>query len=204
MRLQFFGLLSALAAISPAATLTFDDLGTGAQSGLYQGVEISYYNASVSGNGNWFSVGDTLDSASATSGFYTYTDAGTAWSGSNVAYNPGTGDLLVDFKTAVTGFSVLSDRYPGDGNDSLFVLGLTKDGNGNFHVAELQSGSDGAVSGADNLYSLTGTYQYVALVSTTEQEGWDNLSYQPVPEPATMAVLGFGIVGLMRRRAKKA
>jgi hypothetical protein len=204
MRLQFIGLLSAFAAISSAATLNFDDLGTGAQSGSYHGIEISYYNASVGGNGYSFSAGDTLDTASATSGFYTYTDSGTAWSGSNVAYNPGTGDLLVDFKSAVTGFSVLSDRYPNDGNDALFVLGLTRDGNGNFHVAEAKSGSDGAVNGADNLYSLTGTYQYVALVSTTEQEGWDDLTYQPVPEPTTMAVLGFGIVGLMRRRAKKA
>lgn len=188
--------LSSLAAVSNAAFLDFDSLSSGANaSNAVPGVTITTGtitdSVSVGLNFSWIENFD---------GFHVYTDAGTAWSGANVAYAEGTQDILMSFDQAAFGLSLLSDRYPNDGNDVIRLIGLTSMGGGIFQIEEIFETTDGFTDGVGNTLSLAGTYSHVIFQSTTEQEGFDSVSYQAVPEPGTLAALGLGIAALRRRR----
>lgn len=76
---------------------------------------------------------------------------------------------------------------------NLADLGLGQSDSIIFDVVTTGGGDDTAVD------SLTG----VPPTSWGEQVALEGLLYNPVPEPATMAVLGLGAAALLRRRAKK-
>lgn len=191
-----------LAVVAPAAwsmTWTFDSLSAGPNAANAEaGLTINTVSIADA-----IAVNDVLAINPVASGFHVYSDPGTAWSGDNVAYAPGTDDLLIDFGSAMTSISVLSDRYPSDGSDVIRLIGLTNVNNTLTvgEVAEMFDANDGTVTIPENTLSLSGSYQYIILQSTTEQEGWDNL--QAVPEPGTMAALGLGLAAIARRRRNK-
>jgi len=179
-----------------AVVLDFDALSAGANaSNAVPGVTITTGNIVDS-----VSVGDVITWSETFDGFHVYADASTAWSGDNVAYAQGTQDALLTFDDLAAGLSLLSDRYPNDGNDVIRLIGLKSLGDSGFEVMEVFETTDGFTDGIGNLMSLTGTYKHVVFQSTTEQEGFDNVRYEAVPEPATLAALGLGLAALKRRR----
>ena len=63
---------------------------------------------------------------------------------------------------------------------------------------------DNATTSPGNFLSLAGLspFSFAIFQTTTEQEGFDNLTFTTVPEPGSYALLALGLValGMMRRR----
>lgn len=55
-------------------------------------------------------------------------------------------------------------------------------------------------NGIGNLMSLADTCKHVVSYSTVEQQGFDNVRYEAVPGPATLAGRGLGLPALKRRK----
>ncbi|HWA83749.1 MAG TPA: PEP-CTERM sorting domain-containing protein, partial [Fimbriimonadaceae bacterium] len=113
-------------------------------------------------------------------------------------WDDNTSNGWVDLGTAVTaGWHHLS--IVGTGTTFEYSI----DGN------NVYSESPGSASGFDALQTVFVQAYSFGDATHTGNGGysvyWDNISAQPVPEPATLAVIGLGLLGVIRRRkARKA
>ncbi len=199
---RIFGLATAVVAASSsmATVQNFDSLSSGVNaSNALPGLTLICGEST-----DVTTVGDTLTYSPNMNGFHVYSDPNTAWSGDNVAFCPGTNDLLIQFDVAVLNASVLSDRFPNDGSDTIRLAALKALGNDQYEVLDIYSTTDDFTDGVGNLMSVSvaGGFEYLAFLTTTEQEGFDDLTYEAVPEPATLAILG-GLALVARRRKTK-
>lgn len=208
------GLLAALLLLaSPhlalATLINFDDVsvdGTiGNSPGIFPGNQyasqgVSFRTGSLSGT---VSVGGTVTLNSPVDEFEVINASVSAISDPNLAVARGGGlnDLLMIFTTPVTSVSLTSDEFPGESADIIRLIALAPTANVNeFTVLAFDEKLDDAVSSPGNLLSvaLGGTpFSYALFQATTEQEGFDNLSFNPVrliPEPGGLTFLGLGLL----------
>lgn len=125
-----------------------------------------------------------------------------------VALGGGFNDVLMSFSTPITSISVNSDSAPGEAADVIRLIALAPTGNPNeFQVIAVAEAFDNATTSPGNLLSLAGLppFSFAIFQTTTEQEGFDNLNFTPVPvpEPGSYALLALGLIalGMVRRRA---
>ena len=117
----------------------------------------------------------------------------------------GARDLLMQFSTPVTSVSVVSDATVGEGPDIIRLIALKALGGGSYEVLAYASAFDDAPTGTFMSISLpSDQFSYVLFEVTTEQEGFDDLTFTPGPEPTTLALLGAGLVALHARRRRSA
>lgn len=119
----------------------------------------------------------------------------------------GTRDLLMIFTLAVTSVTVTSDRaIEGPDIIRLGALQATSVPN-QFTVLGYAETFDNATTFPANqlTINLNGpSFSYALFQITTEQEGFDNLSFTQVPEPGSLAMFASsGVVILLRERRSK-
>lgn len=123
------------------------------------------------------------------------------------ATNGGFFDVLMSFSATVTSISLQTDDALEGAVDVVRLLGLTQIGINQFQVTAIAEGLDNATSAPGNLLSLPSvSITHAIFQATTEQEGFDNLTFDltTVPEPATLGILGLGALGIaLTRRGRK-
>jgi hypothetical protein len=113
-------------------------------------------------------------------------------------------DLLMSFATPVTSLQLTTDDANPDagGADVVRLLALESTGNpSEYRVLASVSGLDDAISSPGNLLSvnLSGTpFSFALFQATTEPEGFDNLTFNVVPEPSSFLLLAVLSVSLRR------
>jgi len=95
-------------------------------------------------------------------------------------------ELLLSFGTPVYSASVVSDDFFPEGPHVVRLLALRSLGNQQFEILAVASGFDNATSSPANLLAvgLSGGFSYALIETTTEFEGFDDLTFEPVPEPS--------------------
>jgi hypothetical protein len=196
-----------------ATTINFDDLPAASnnfQSGSTydaQGVHIRTF-ASIPNTVD--SVGDTFDLSGLPSidTFWLISNLGGAGSISNpnfaAATSGGLNDVLFSFSTPITSLSLQTDNTPGEPADVVRLLALQMIGPNQFQVIAVASGSDDATAFPANFLQVSGTtFSYAIFQTTTEQEGFDNVTFAQVPEPATLGLLLTGVTGVVYRKRRR-
>ncbi|OJU65700.1 MAG: hypothetical protein BGO01_01965 [Armatimonadetes bacterium 55-13] len=123
------------------------------------------------------------------------------------------------FNPSASGITTRYRIWDADTANGWVDLGAAVTG-GWHHLSILSTGTafeyrlDGGLVYTDSTYSASGfedlrttfvqAYNFGDSQFTAQNYSvyWDNISAQPVPEPATMAALGFGALALLRRRKK--
>lgn len=117
-----------------------------------------------------------------------------------LAHLGGTNDLLMSFSTPVTSVSLTSDDAPGEVPDVIRLLALAATGTPNqFTLLSSAQGLDDAVTSPGNQLTVTNgglPFSFALFQTTTEQEGFDDLTFSPVPEPMTLLLWGTTMTGL--------
>jgi len=187
-----------------AVVVNFDTVAAGLnlEGNILIGSGVSFTTGTIP---NAVLVGDTITLSSPDPHFDIFGNAD-AISPPNfaVARAAGFNDLLMNFTTPVTSVSVTSDDSPGEVADVIRLLALAPTGTPNqFTVLGLDSKSDNAISAPANLLSVSlggASFSFALFQTTTEQEGFDDLTFTPVPEPATLVLLLLGLAGLAALR----
>lgn len=184
-----------------AVVVNFDDLVLGSTvvsepGNLYAGQGITFTSGSVPASlngGGAIAIGDVFTLSGLINGFVAINNSN-AISNPNFAgaRNLGLQDTLMSFSAPITSLSLHSDDSPGDGNDLIRLLALQATGNPDeYRVLAFVDASDGAISEPGNLLAVsvpTG-FSFGLFQVTTEQEGFDDVTFSFVPEPATWPLL---------------
>jgi hypothetical protein len=159
-------------------------------------------------------IGDMFTAAGEVNTFRLITNAVNAVSDPNfAAATNGNGfDVLFFFPTPVSFLSLQTDATPNDPDggigigDTVRLFALNFLGAGQYEVIAADETLDNATSLPDSLLqvSLPGTgFSYALFQTTTEQEGFDDVYFTPVPEPATIGLLTVGVGGLVSRQLRR-
>jgi|SoiMethySBSTD1v2_1073268.scaffolds.fasta_scaffold17337_6 hypothetical protein len=195
-----------------ATTITFDDLPAvtnNAQAGnTYDplGIHISTLQ----------SIPDTIDTVGETFTVTPFSD--TFWLISNpggagsisspnfaAATNGGFNEVLFSFASPITSLSLQTDDTPGENPDVVRLLALQLIGPNQYEVVAVASGLDDATAFPANFLQVAagGGFSYAIFQTTTEQEGFDNVEFAAVPEPATLGLLATGLAGFVYRNRRR-
>jgi hypothetical protein len=113
-------------------------------------------------------------------------------------------EVLMTFATPMTHVSVNSDDADAEVADVIRLLGLRSLGGGQYQIVAIASAFDNQTTPAGTLMSIVCPITCDAAIfeQTTEQEGFDNLTFGSVPEPASLVLLTLGLLGgrAVRRR----
>jgi hypothetical protein len=201
----------ALASAAHAVVINFDDVvippGSTVQPGnLYaaQGVTFSSGNMSPDLNAA-VAVGDTFTLTGIQNGFIMLNNDNSV-SPPNFAgaQSLGLQDTLMAFASPITSLSLHSDDT-GESAQVIRLLALEATGNANeYRVVAFDEALDDATSEPGNLLSVNvaGGFSFALFQVTTEQEGFDDVTFPTAPEPGTwlLVVLGMAVLGSARRK----
>jgi len=117
-----------------------------------------------------------------------------------------TPELLMAFSTPVTSVRLTSDDASPELPDVIRLLALAPGAGANqYTVLALAQGRDDAVAPPDNLLSVDlvcAPFSYALFQTPTESEGFDDLTFTPIPEPSAlaMAMAALSAVAVVLRR----
>lgn len=203
-RLAIGALLASVgAAPSAFATLiNFDDLpNTGGAvlplpGNQYAASGILFSSGSIPGlpmPGDVFTMTDMVDG-------FAYVSNSNCVSGPNFAgaHDIGLQDTLFSFTSSMGSLSMTSDSAPDGPTFRLLALEATGAPN-TYRVLAV----DEAVTGFQDSLSLSlpGGFSFAAFQVTTEQEGYDDITFSAVPAPGSL--VAFGIAGLATGRRRR-
>jgi hypothetical protein len=194
-----------------ATTITFDDqpaVTNNTQAGsTYDALGI-HISTLLSIPNTVDTVGDTFTATAFSDTFWLISNPGGGGSISNpnfaAATNGGLNEVLFSFSTPIYSLSLQTDNTPGEGADIVRLLALQLIGPNQYQVVAVASGSDDAIAFPANFLQVSGSpFSYAIFQTTTEQEGFDNVAFTAVPEPATLSLLSTSLVGFVYRNRRR-
>lgn len=194
-----------------ATTITFDDLPAvtnNAQAGnTYDALGI-HISTLLSIPDTVDSVGDTFTADPFSDTFWLISNPGGAGSVSSpnfaAATNGGFNEVLFSFASPITSLSLQTDDTPAENPDVVRLLALQLIGPNQYEVVAVASGLDNATTSPANFLQVAGTgFSYAIFQTTTEQEGFDNVEFTAVPEPATLTLVSTSLAGFVYRNRRK-
>jgi hypothetical protein len=194
-----------------ATTITFDDLApvtNNTQAGsTYDALGI-HISTLLSIPNTVDIVGDTFTATPFSDTFWLISNPGGGGSISNpnfaAATNGGLNEVLFSFSTPIYSLSLQTDNTPGEGADIVRLLALQLIGPNQYQVVAVASGLDDATTFPANFLQVAGApFSYAIFQTTTEQEGFDNVVFTAVPEPATLSLLSTGLAGFVYRNRRR-
>jgi hypothetical protein len=148
-------------------------------------------------------IGAFLTLATVSTNVLIFTGNG-AVSPSNYAYAEGTNDMFFSFTTAVSSLSLDIDTYQPEAGDVVRLAALvyndTGPNAGSYEVIAVTSTMDNPITTITLTVAPGQSFVNALFQSTTEQEGFDNLTFTLIPLPSGAALAGVGLLALAGRR----
>lgn len=176
----------------------FGQLYVSAASGTFQGV-------GTVGTGMPTTAGQTLTllngmptAAGPSSYDYWFADANTLYVADDRASASGGG-----IQKWIQSAGTWSLQYTLNGQLTTGVRGLTASlsgSNATFYASTTEGSANKLVSITDNITNTTATGNFAVIATAGTNTAFRGVEFTPVPEPASMAVLGLGVLAALRRR----
>ena len=116
----------------------------------------------------------------------------------------GTRDVLFIFTKPVTSVSLTSDKFSPETPDVIRLGAFQATSTPNqFTLLGFDQKLDNAVSAPANLLSISlggQSFSYAVFQINTESEGFDDLTFTPIPEPSSMLLISLGAICLLSSR----